>query len=108
MTDEAFTEEDAEFNRHDRFKARREMINTMVKLGGCSQPIQLDTPKGAINASKLREMYKDLAAEKGQQLVKIGMTIHRPTGTGSISGLVEEARAKGLVPQAAEPKKGGQ
>lgn len=97
MSDEAFTEEDTEHPRLDRFKARREMINTMITMGVQSKPIQLDTPKGAVNASKLKEMYKDQNTEEGQKFVQIGLAIHRPPGAGSIAKLVEEARARGLV-----------
>lgn len=97
MTDEAFTEEDTEHPRLDRFKARREMINTMITMGVQAKPIQLDTPKGAVNARKLKEMYKDQNTEKGQKLIQIGQQFDRPAGTGSIAKLVEEARGRGLV-----------
>ena len=97
MTDEAFSEEDTEFNRQDRFKARREMINTMIQMGVAPTPVRFETPKGAINASKLREMYKDLNTEEGQKFVQIGQQFDRPPGTGKISGLVELARARKLI-----------
>lgn len=100
MTEEAFTDEDSEHPRSDRFKARREMINTMKRMGVQPDPVQFVTPKGAINASKLREMYKDLTTEEDQKLIQVGQQFDRPPGTGSIAKLKEEARARGLI----EPK----
>lgn len=97
MTEEAFSKEDAEFNRQDRFTARREMINTLNRMGIHPKPVQLDTPKGAINASKLKEMYKDLPTEEDHKLIQIGQQFDRPPGTGSLSRLVEEAHARGLI-----------
>ena len=95
MTEEAFTDEDSEHPRSDRFKARREMINTMKRMGVQPDPVQFVTPKGAINASKLKEMYKDLTTEEGQKLVQVGQQFDRPPGTGSLSGLREEACTSG-------------
>lgn len=97
MTDEAFSEEDSEYPRSDRFKARREMINTMIRMGVAPTPVQFDTPRGAINASKLKEMHKDSASEEGQKFVQIGQQFDRPPGTGKISGLVELTRARKLI-----------
>ena len=56
MTDEAFSEEDSEYPRLERFKARREMINTMIKMGAAPTPVQFETPRGAIRATKLKEL----------------------------------------------------
>lgn len=67
MTDEAFSEDDAKFSRQERFKARHEMINTMNRMGVQPEPVQFDTPKGAINASKLKETYKDPNTEEGHK-----------------------------------------
>lgn len=100
MTEEAFTEEDAEYHRLDRFTARREMINTLKRMGIRPRPMQLDTPKGAIKASKLKEMYKDLTTEEDKKLIQIGQQFDRPPVTGKISGLVELTRKERL----AEPK----
>ena len=107
MSEETFTDEDSEHPRSDRFKARREMINTMKRMGVQPDPVQFVTPKGAINASKLREMHKDLTTEKDQKLIQVGQQFDRPPGTGSIAKLQEEARAQGLIePNADEtPKK---
>lgn len=97
VTDEAFSDEDSEYPRQDRFKARREMINTMIQMGVAPTAVQFETPRGAINASKLKAMHKDPASEEGQKFTQIGQQFDRPPGTGKISGLVELARARGLV-----------
>ena len=97
MTEEAFTDEDSEHPRSDRFKARREMINAMIQMGVTPSPVRFETPKGAINGSKLREMYKDPNTEEGQKLIQIGQQFDRPPGTGKIRGLVELARKERLT-----------
>lgn len=99
MTDEAFTEEDAEHPRLDRFKARREMINTMIDMGVAPKTEQFVTPKGVHKSDKLKAWVNSQQQEENNELVQIGMEIHRPPGTGSIAKLLEEARARGLVNQ---------
>lgn len=96
MTEEAFTDEDSEHPRSDRFKARREMINTMIRMGAAPTPVQFDTPRGAINASKLKELGRTLIKRDGEKFVQIGQQFDRPPGTGKISGLVEETRKRKL------------
>lgn len=97
MTDEAFSEEDAEFSRQDRFRARREMINTMIDIGVVPKTEQFVTPKGVHKHDKLKKWVDAQQPEEGQKYVQIGLEIHRPPGTGSIAKLVEEAQARGLV-----------
>lgn len=75
MTDEAFSEDDAKFSRQERFKARREMINTMKRMGVRPKSEPFITPKGAINASKLKEMYKDPNTEKCQKFIVTGKPV---------------------------------
>ena len=93
MTDEAFTEEDAEYPRLDRFKARREMIN----MGVAPKTEQFVTPKGVRKHDKLKKWVDAQQPEEDKKLIQIGQQFDRPPGTGSIAKLVEEARARGLV-----------
>lgn len=88
MTDEAFSEEDSEYPRLERFRARREMINTMIKMGAAPTPIQFETPRGAIRATKLKEMGRTHIDQAGDKFVQIGQQIDRPPSTGSISRLI--------------------
>lgn len=99
MSDEAFTEEDAEYPRQARFKARREMINTMINMGVAPKTEQFVTPKGAIKATKLKEMYGHLSALEGNEIIQIGKQFDRTLGTGAIARLREEARTQGLEKQ---------
>ena len=97
MTDEAFTEEDAEYPRLDRFKARREMINTMINMGVAPKTEPFVTPKGVHKSDKLKAWVDAQQPEEDKKLIQIGQQFDRPPGTGSIAKLVEEARARGLV-----------
>lgn len=97
MTDEAFSEEDTEFNRQDRFKARREMINTVIRMGVASTPVRFETPKGVHKHDKLKAMVYNLSKPEGQKFVQIGQQFDRLPGTGNISELVELTRARKLI-----------
>ena len=96
MTDEAFSEEDSEYPRSDRFKARRKMINTMIQMGVAPTHVRFETPKGVHKHDKLKAMVDNLSKPEGQKFVQVGQQFDRPPGTGKISGLVELARKERL------------
>lgn len=91
MSDEDFSEDDSQFDRHDRFKARREMLNLMVELGVPIKSVRIETPRGVHKADKLRAFVEEHNAKGIRGTPTLGQ-IDRPPGTGKISGLIEEAR----------------
>ena len=96
MSEEVFSKEDSEHPRSDRFKARREMINTMIQMGVAPTPVRFETPKGVHKHDKLKAMVDNLSNPEGQKFVQIGQQFDRPPGTGKISGLVELAREESI------------
>lgn len=66
MNDQAFSADDSEFSRRDRFKARRQMIETMIRMGVQPKTVQFDTPRGAVNLSGLKALGRELLQRKEQ------------------------------------------
>lgn len=64
MSEEAFSTEDSKFSRQDRFKSRRQMIETMVKMGVQPKNTVFETPRGAINANALKTLGNKLLEGK--------------------------------------------
>jgi hypothetical protein len=62
MSDQAFSTEDSEFSRRDRFKARRQLIETMIQMGVQPKNTVFETPRGAIKANALKALGKKLLA----------------------------------------------
>lgn len=93
MSEEAFSEEDAQFDRQDRFNARREMINLMIELGVEPKPVRIETPRGVHKSEKLRAFVEQARNAEAQSNEPV-MQIDRPPGTGKIGKLVEEARRR--------------
>lgn len=91
MTEEAFSDDDAKFSRQERFRARREMIEAMREMSAEPIPMQIRTPKGVHKSAKLRAFVAN------QKFMQIGQQLESPPGTGSISGLIEEACARDLI-----------
>lgn len=90
MTDQAVSEDEG-FTLDDRFNARRKMIEAMREMGAEPMPMQIRTPKGVHKSAKLRAFVEN------QKIMQIGQQLESPPGTGSISGLIEEACARDLI-----------
>jgi len=91
MNEEAFSEEDAAHDLLDRFEARRVMINLMIQLEAPPVHTQFATPEGVNDSDKLRAFIEQGTANQLPDTPTLRQ-IDRPPGTGSISGLVEEAK----------------
>lgn len=64
MKEKLFNSEDEQIPLHERFNARREMINQMIQMGVSPKPVRFETPRGAINATKLKALGEQLLQSK--------------------------------------------